>query len=143
MDLSKNCAEPSTPGGSPSNADLTESKIALTDALASLGETQVQLHPENSPNQAIHAGPGANVNVNRFASNKERLSNLLIALCVVALVALTFAYRYDAQERDLDRYDDQQRQEKIDKELADLRSEIKVNSALIQAYGLQKAVKGK
>lgn len=100
-----------------------------------------QVHPEHSPNEPITVGNGANVNVNRFTINKENLPTILLAVCVVALVVLIFLYWYDAQERDLDRYDDGQRQEKVDKELADLRADLKTNEALIQAYGLQQAIK--
>ncbi len=76
-------------------------------------------------------------------SAKERLPSILLACCLVSLVVLIFLIRYDAQERDLDRYDDGQRQERVDKELADLRADIKVDHELIQAYGLKQAVKGK
>lgn len=96
------------------------------------------MHTEGSTH--VDAGGGAVAMINGV---KERLPSVLLAMCLVALGALVMLYRYDAQERDLDRYDDGQRQEKVDKELADLRAELKVDHELIQAYGLQKAVKGK
>jgi hypothetical protein len=101
------------------------------------------LHAEQSPDESVHGAGNGNVNVNRFTMAKERTSNVLLACCLVALVVLVFLYRYDAQERDLDRYDDGKRQEQVDKELADLRAQLNVNQALVQAYGLQKSVKGK
>ena len=100
-----------------------------------------QVHPEDSPNESVHDNQ-APVQIVRLSLPKEA-RELLIACSVVALVVLIFLYRYDAQERDLDRYDDGQRQERVDKELADLRAELKVDHELIQAYGLQNAVKGK
>jgi hypothetical protein len=78
-----------------------------------------------------------------FRERNRMIIAIVLALSIVVNITLLLMYRYDAQERDLDRYDDGQRQEKIDKELADIRSELKVDQALIQAYGLQKAVKEK
>jgi hypothetical protein len=78
-----------------------------------------------------------------FRERNGMIIAIVLALSIVVNITLLLMYRYDAQERDLDRYDDGQRQEKIDKELADIRSELKVDQALIQAYGLQKAVKEK
>jgi hypothetical protein len=78
--------------------------------------------------------------VRNFLGGGTRSQDIMVACCLVALVVLIFLYRYDAQERDLDRYDDGQRQEKVDKELADIRSDLKVDHELIQAYGLRKAV---
>ena len=74
---------------------------------------------------------------------KDKLPTLLLACCLIALVVLIFLYRYDAQERDLDRYDDTQRAEKLAQDLADIRSKLTTDHELIQAYGLQRAVKGK
>lgn len=96
------------------------------------------MHAEGSTH--VDAGGGA---VAMITGVKEKLPSVLLAVCLVALVVLILLYRYDAQERDLDRYDDGQRQEKVNKELADLRAELRVDHELIQAYGLQKAVKGK
>lgn len=96
------------------------------------------MHAEGSTH--VDAGGGA---VAMITGVKEKLPSVLLAMCLVALGALVMLYRYDAQERDLDRYEDVQRQEKVDKELADLHAELKVDHELIQAYGLQKAVKGK
>jgi hypothetical protein len=97
------------------------------------------MHTEDSTH--VRASQGGAVAM--VSGVKERLSSVLLSMCLVALGALIFLYRYDAQERDLDRYDDGQRQERIDKELADIRAELKTDHELIQAYGLQKAVKGK
>jgi len=99
------------------------------------------LHAEHSPDESVHGAANGNVNVNRFTFDKERMSGVLLSCCLLALVVLIFLYRYDSQERDLDRYDDGQRQEKVDKELSELRADLRVNQELIQAYGLQKDVK--
>lgn len=96
------------------------------------------MHAEGSTH--VDAGGGA---VAMITGVKEKLPSVLLACCLVALVVLIFLYRYDAQERDLDRYDDSQRQERVDKELADLRSDLKINQAYIQAYGIKQAAKGK
>jgi len=94
------------------------------------------LHAEGSTHvTAEHGGAVAMIN-----AAKERLPTILIACVLVAIVVLIFLYRYDAQERDLDRYDDTVRQKQVDQEIADLRADLKVNQKLIDAYGLQKAV---
>ena len=95
----------------------------------------------DSPDESVHARDGSNVNVNRFTLPKDARDLIiatLLALSVLVNVALLLMYRYDSQERDLDRYDDGQF---ITHDFANLKSEVEADHQLIQAYGLQKAVK--
>lgn len=108
----------------------------MVDLESRAEEPMTPMHAEGSTH--VDAGGGA---VAMITGVKERLPTILLACCLVALVVLILLYRYDSQERDLDRYDDGQRQERVDKELADLRAQVKVNEQLIQAYGLQQAIK--
>jgi hypothetical protein len=100
------------------------------------------LHAEHSPDESVrdNAGPVQIVRFGLPKETRELITSILLALSILVNIALWLAYRYDAQERDLDRYDDGQRQEKVDKELADLSSKISVNEKLIDAYGLQKSL---
>ena len=107
---------------------------------------QIRREHSSDADDSVHASDTAHVNINRFTVPRDPLSitiALLMALSILGNIALFFAYRYDAQERDLDRYDDTQRQEKVDKELSDLRAKIDIAHDLIQTYGLQKAITDK
>lgn len=102
------------------------------------------IHPENCRDEHVHTEQrGITQVVRNFFGGGTKAQDIIVACCLVALVVLIFLYRYDAQERDLDRYDDGQRQEKLDKEMAELRSDLRVDHELIQAYGLQQAAKGR
>ena len=104
------------------------------------------MHTEQSPNESVHASSGSHVHINRFSLPKDPWQLMVavgFALSILVNIALYSAYRYDSQERDLDRYDDTQRAEKLATDLADIRSQLRTAHELIQAYGLQKAVKGK
>ncbi len=64
----------------------------------------------------------------------------LLALSIIGNVAMLFAYRELTQTVDLDRYDDNTF---INGRFAELSAQVKADHDLIQAYGLQKAVREK
>ncbi len=101
------------------------------------------IHPEHSNNEGIHAQDGSHVNVNRFTLPRDPVSlitAILLALSIMGNVAMYLSYRTLNQTVDLDRYDDNTF---INGRFADLSSQVKADHDLIQAYGLQKAVKEK
>ena len=101
------------------------------------------LHAEQSPDESVNATQGAHVNVNRFTIPKDPWSLITaaaLALSICVNLALLIMYRYDAQERDLDRYDFGQF---MQKDFAPLKAKVDSQELLIQAYGLRAAVKGK
>lgn len=96
----------------------------------------------NEPD-SINAGAGAHINVNRFQLPKdprELIVATLLALSILVNVSLFLMYRHTQQTVDLDRYDDNTF---INGRFADLATQVKADHDLIQAYGLQKAVKEK
>jgi hypothetical protein len=93
--------------------------------------------------EPIDARGGGNVNVNRFTLPKdprEILVATLLALSILVNVVMWATYRHLNQTVDLDRYDDNTF---INGRFADLAAQVKADHDLIQAYGLQKAVKEK
>jgi len=105
-----------------------------------------QVHPENCSDESIHAQPNAHIQSVRFSLPKDPwqlITATLLALSILVNIALIFAYRYDAQERDLDRYDDGIRESATAKEMSNLSARITTDHDLIQAYGLQKALQEK
>ncbi|HLA60962.1 MAG TPA: hypothetical protein VK626_01830 [Nitrospiraceae bacterium] len=102
-----------------------------------------QQRREHSPDDTVHAEAHANVNVNRFTMPKdprEILVATLLSLSILINVTLYFQLRHTEQTVDLDRYDDNTF---INGRFAELASQVKADHDLIQAYGLQKAVKEK
>ena len=65
---------------------------------------------------------------------------VILALSILVNIWLWTAYRQVQQTVDLDRYDDNTF---INGRFADLAAQVKSDHDLIQAYGLQKAVKEK
>jgi hypothetical protein len=107
--------------------------------------TTVNHHPEfHQPCDAKQGGAIAQATITG-EKVKGWSNNILLALSISANIALLFMYRYDAQERDLDRYDDGQFIShdfaNLKNEVSELKSQISTEKELIQAYGLQKAVK--
>jgi hypothetical protein len=91
----------------------------------------------------MHVEANANVNVNRFTLPKdprELVIAVLLALSILVNVALWLQYKHTEQTVDLDRYDDNTF---INGRFADLAAQVRADHDLIQAYGLQKAVKEK
>lgn len=100
-----------------------------------------QVHPEHSPNESMHVESHANVNVNRFTLPKdprELVTATLLALSILVNVALFLQLRHTEVEVDLDRYDDNTF---INGRFAELSAQVRADHDLIQAYGLQHAVK--
>jgi hypothetical protein len=65
------------------------------------------------------------------------VTNVLLALCIMALIASFFMWRYAAMIQDLKRWDlDSFKQT----EWTELKAQVKSDHDLVQAYGLQKAV---
>lgn len=90
---------------------------------------------------SITACENAHVNVNRFTLPRDPVSlitAILLALSIMGNVAMYLSYRNLNQTVDLDRYDDNTF---INGRFADLATQVKADHDLIQAYGLQKAVK--
>jgi hypothetical protein len=101
------------------------------------------MHTEGSPNESVTASHQAHVNINRFTLPKdprEILVATLLALSILVNLALFLMYRHTQQTVDLDRYDDNTF---INGRFAELSAQVKADHDLIQAYGLQKAVKEK
>lgn len=98
-------------------------------------------HDEST--DSIHAEQHSHVNVNRLQLPKdprEIVVATLLALSILVNIALFLMYRHTQQTVDLDRYDDNTF---INGRFADLATQVKADHDLIQAYGLQKAVKEK
>lgn len=99
------------------------------------------LHPEHSQNDSLHVEANANVNVNRFTLPKdprEIMVAVILALSILVNIAMYVQLRHTEQTVDLDRYDDNTF---INGRFSDLAAQVKADHDLIQAYGLQKAVK--
>jgi hypothetical protein len=91
----------------------------------------------------MHVEANANVNVNRFAVPRDPLSvitAILLALSITGNIAMYLSYRNLTQTVDLDRYDDNTF---INGRFAELATQVKADHDLIQAYGLQKALREK
>lgn len=102
-----------------------------------------QIHPEHSPSESINVEAHANVNYNRFTLPKDPLQIIvatLLALSVLGNVTMYLSYRDLKQTVDLDRYDDNTF---ITTRFSDLKARVDTHDALIQTYGLQKALKEK
>lgn len=69
---------------------------------------------------------------------KGWFTNVLLAVCICALIGAFMMYRYASMQQDLKRYD---LDFFIQHDFADLKVQAKIDHELIQAYGLQKAVK--
>jgi len=98
---------------------------------------------QESPDESITAHPSSHVNVNRFTLPKDPWqlgTAILLALSILVNVTLYMQLRHTEQTVDLDRYDDNTF---INGRFADLAAQVKADHDLIQAYGLQKAVKEK
>jgi len=94
-------------------------------------------HADNSP-----VTQDGKVNINNQASitgerTKGWFTNVLLAINIVAIVVLIFAYRHAAQEDDLKRYD---LDFFVQHDFADLKTQVRTDHELIQAYGLQKSL---
>lgn len=103
----------------------------------------MQVHPEHSPDESVHVAEHANVNVNRFTLPKdprELIIAVLLSLSIMVNIVLLIQYHHLEQTVDLDRYDDNTF---INGRFAELAQQVKSDHDLIQAYGLQKAVKEK
>jgi hypothetical protein len=100
------------------------------------------IHPEHCSDDSVH-GNTAPVQIARFTLPKDPWqlgTAILLALSILVNVALFMAYRHTEQTVDLDRYDDNTF---INGRFSDLVAQVKADHELIQAYGLQKAVKEK
>lgn len=88
----------------------------------------------------IHAEEGSNVAQAMITGEKVKgwFTNVLIAVCICALIGAFMMYRYASMQQDLKRYD---LDFFIQHDFADLKVQSKIDHELIQAYGLQKAVK--
>jgi len=100
--------------------------------------------------EQIKTGNNSPLLFNRITLPKDT-RHVLLALSVLVNIALLLMYRYEAQERDLDRYDDAVREKATNKEIEGLKARVdtldKVTQARvdsidkqIQAYGLRKAI---
>lgn len=100
-------------------------------------------HIERSPNETVDARDGGNVNINKFSLPKDARDLIIAAVLAASIlgnIAMWVAYRELTQTVDLDRYDDNTF---INGRFAELSAQVKADHDLIQAYGLQKAVKEK
>ena len=96
---------------------------------------------KDCPDESVKGSENAHININRFTLPKdprELIVATLLALSIVGNVAMFLAYRSLTQTVDLDRYDDNTF---INGRCAELSAQGKADHDLIQAYGLQKAVK--
>lgn len=102
-----------------------------------------QIHPERCSDDSVQASESAHVNINRFTMPRDPVSvitAILLALSITGNIVMYLSYRTLNQTVDLDRYDDNTF---INGRFADLATQVKSDHDLIQAYGLQKAVKEK
>lgn len=100
----------------------------------------MMIHPEHSPDSSLHAGQGANIAQATVTGERTKgwFTNVLLAINIVAIIVLIFVYRHSGMVQDLKRYD---LDFFINNEFADVKAQARVDHELIQAYGLQKAVK--
>lgn len=100
-------------------------------------------HQHGNTDESMHVEAHANVNVNRFTLPKdprEIIVAVLLALSILVNVSIYMQLHHLEQTVDLDRYDDNTF---INGRFADLKVEVEAHEKLIQAYGLQKALKEK
>lgn len=99
-------------------------------------------HIEHSPDESIrdNTAPVQSVRFTLPKDTRELLVATLLALSILVNIAMYFAYRSLTQTVDLDRYDDNTF---INGRFAELSAQVKADHDLVQAYGLQKAVKEK
>jgi hypothetical protein len=98
------------------------------------------LHPEHCSDDSVH-GNTAPVQIARFTVPKDPWqlwTAVLLALSILGNVVLFMTWKHTEQTVDLDRYDDNTF---INGRFADLAAQVKADHDLIQAYGLQRAVK--
>lgn len=88
----------------------------------------------------LHAEGGSNVAQATITGERTKgwFTNVLLAVCICALIGAGLMYRYASMVNDLKRYD---LDFFIQHDFADLKTQARVDHELIQAYGLQKAVK--
>jgi hypothetical protein len=110
-------------------------------------EAAKELREEATPNagesKGVKVSDHAHVNINRFTMPRDPVSlitAILLALSLIGNVGMYLSYRHIEQSVDLDRYDDNTF---INGRFADLATQVKSDHDLIQAYGLQKALKEK
>jgi hypothetical protein len=98
---------------------------------------------DSSDESTSSSGNNSPIAIAKIAAPKdarELVFATVLALSVVVNVALWFQYRHLEQTVDLDRYDDNTF---INGRFAELSAQVKADHDLIQAYGLQKAVREK
>lgn len=102
-------------------------------------ETPMQTAPDHSPNEAITAHAGAQVNVNRITlpPARELILGALLAAAIIGLVAVhqeakdAYTMGWLAQDQ-INKFMTNQEPK--------LESEIQTSQALIQAYGIKKSI---
>lgn len=95
----------------------------------------------SSPDESVTNAPhGVMQSVKNIFGGGTRMQDTLLALSIVVNVVLIFMYMHLAQVVDLDRYDDNTF---INGRFSDLKARVDTHDALIQTYGLQKALKEK
>lgn len=94
-----------------------------------------------SPDESVKNSPHGVIGIfkNVFGGG-TRMQDTLLALSIVVNIVMIFMYMHLAQVVDLDRYDDNTF---INGRFSDLKSKVDTHDALIQTYGLQKALKEK
>lgn len=96
------------------------------------GHADESVHGNTAPVQSV-----------RFTLPKDArdiIITTLLAISILVNFVLVFQYRHLEQTVDLDRYDDNTF---INGRFAELSAQVKADHDLIQAYGLQKAVREK
>ena len=97
----------------------------------------------DSPTDTMSASDNGHIQSIKFALPKDARDLIVatvLALSIVVNVVMFFQIRHLEQTVDLDRYDDNTF---INGRFAELSAQVKADHDLIQAYGLQKAVKEK
>lgn len=102
-------------------------------------------HDERSScvDERVTGSENAHININRFTLPKdprELIVAILLALSIAVNGVMLFQLRHLEQTVDLDRYDDNTF---INGRFAELAAQVRADHDLIQAYGLQKAVREK
>lgn len=103
----------------------------------------IHAHPQSRDSDDSIHGNSAPVQNMRFTLPKDTrdlIVALILSVSILVNVALWFALRDLKQTVDLDRYDDNTF---INGRFAELSAQVKADHDLIQAYGLQKAVREK
>ena len=109
-----------------------------------MNEPETRMIRQNDPSdERVTGSENAHININRFTLPKDARDIIVatvLAFSIVVNVVMFFQIRHLEQTVDLDRYDDNTF---INGRFAELSAQVKADHDLIQAYGLQKAVREK